>query len=139
MKAAPFSEPREWRECPCCRAGNWNRAACGEDPLTPCPECGQPPRCTWGQRSDRQCPRPATTELLDRPFLCGQHQRECDLAHEKEEWEIAGEYVEGFRKLAEKLCNWAILDALDLAWPECQMRQASAEAEQAMIWEGGDR
>ena len=141
----PFSEPREWGECRACRAreaASWRRYVRGavpEDPFAPCPSCGQPPRCTVRQRRPDRCPRPATGCYAGpEADLCGQHARSIDLAHTIEEWETAGGHLGKFRTLAEELCNWALLEALDLAWAECEMRAEGARQEREMIWEGSE-
>lgn len=67
--------------------------------------------------------------------MCGQHYRSLDLAHAEEEWEMAGEQLGHFRRLAESLCNWALLQAFDLAWAECEMRTESIKQERRLIWE----
>ena len=136
-KEAPFTEPREWSECACCRAGDWNRECCGKPAFMPCPECGQPPRCGIGKYSAKRCERPASVD----PFgggsvvLCGQHFRAHDLGCERDEWEAAREHVGHLCALARSVGNWALEHAMDLAWAECEMRVASIEAELRTIWE----
>jgi hypothetical protein len=130
---APFSEPREWEECPeCCTWG-----VVGEDTFAPCPECGQPPRCRVGHRAGMPCPRPATVSVFsgERADFCGQHYLDYKLTSKEEEWGFAAEHIGDFRKLAEKLGVGTLLEALDLAYAECEMRAYSARQEREMIWE----
>lgn len=101
------------------------------DRLAPCPECGQPPRCGFGE-----CPRAATTIACeDGPLICGQHYRDYELANAEEEWSHAADQIEKFAAVGRELCNWALDQAFDIAWAEAQMRVEAVRTERKMIWE----
>ena len=133
---APFSEVREWTECACCRSGQWARDASGEHPLMPCPECGQPRRCTWSW-GGAQCKRTATVDPTGsgQHACCGQHYVSHELGAEVEECQLARPWLVLFRAQAEELGNDALVEALDLAHAEVEMREHSASVKMETIWE----
>lgn len=137
---APFSEPREWARCGECMGDRGNFVARfwqeEEEALASCPKCGQPPRCETGAAADHRCPRPATGKYGG-GLLCGQHLRSHDIFYDLDEWGIAREQMKHFCGLAKSWGNFALVDAMDLAWAECEMRISTLEAEQAMVWEDG--
>ncbi len=132
-----FPEPREWEECAYCRNGAWERYFGGEDPLEaflPCPECGQPPRCHAGSKTDRWCERPGTVQAFGRSgfVICGQHFRNNELCCELEEWEQAREHVGAFSRQAD-LIGGVLSEAMDLTADLCDAKIASIEAELSEI------
>ena len=139
--AAPFSLPREWADCACCRAGNWKRYFDGDDPeaaFAPCPECSQPPRCRAGSATkDRHCPRPGTIQPWGNTgrVICGQCYRLHELACDEGEWQDAREQLTAFRRLAEVNGNGALVSAMDLAYAEAEMRLASIERDTRLVEE----
>jgi hypothetical protein len=93
--------------------------------------------CTMGSRTRRPCENEATVAYCGsgKPDVCEQHARDLDLAHDLEEFEIARDYVAGFAKVAEASACRRLMELMDLAWAECEMRLSVIEAERGMLWE----
>ena len=87
--------------------------------------------------SMRSCTNEATEPYgrSGEPDVCERHARQLDLSHDLEEFEIAREYVAGFAKVAEASSCRRLMELMDLAWAECEMRCSVIEAERGMLWE----
>jgi hypothetical protein len=138
MKAAPFSEPREWAPCDECARVRYlmDRSAPEEEVFEPCPRCGQPPRCmTGGALPERHCKRPATVKVFQTGNLlvCGQHYVLQDLHSELDEWHEAQKMAQGFYKVAETVGLQALIEAMDFLHAHCEMTVERLEREIAAI------
>lgn len=121
-----FSEPRTWRECPECGDDSWRRYFKSVDPseaFAVCPACNQPPRCTFGAGRGERCPREATEpkRYSMAPFMCDLHDRWQQLNFDKEEWEMAQWFLHHYAALAKEIGNWALEEALDVAYAQTEM------------------
>jgi hypothetical protein len=67
------------------------------------------------------------------PDVCEQHAR--DLSHDHEAVEIARHYAAGFAKIAKASTCRKLMELIDQAWTECEMRLCIIEAERGMVWE----
>jgi hypothetical protein len=128
-----YPEPREWTDCAYCRTGTFDRRAADLPPLSPCPECGQPPRCRFGAAVDGHCERPATVKVFDGFVSCGQHIRDHDLSCEEEEWQRAQKMVDLLYQQAEEMGNNALIETMELAEEMCAARVNTIAAERAEI------
>ncbi len=143
MKAAPFSEPREWAPCEECAGVRYlmDRDAPDEEVFAACPRCDQPPRCaTGGALPERHCRWPATVRLFERGsyVVCGQHYVLQDLHCELDEWREAQKMARGFYQVAETVGLGALIEAMDLLHVECETRVGRLEREIAAV-EGGEQ
>jgi hypothetical protein len=77
------------------------------------------------------CPNEATECYCGSgaPDVREQHAR--DLSHDHEECEIVRDYVAGFAKAS--ACR-RLMEMMDQAWTECEMRLCIIEAERGMVW-----
>lgn len=137
LPEAPSSEPREWQECGECSRADYFRMTLREsdkEALSPCPKCGQPPRCRAGSATeDGHCPRPATT-THGIGLCCGQHYRAFELSCDLDEWGAARDHLGHLCALAKSFGNFALEEVLDVAWAEAEMRIAAIEAEREILW-----
>jgi hypothetical protein len=67
------------------------------------------------------------------PDVCEQYARHLSLDHE--EFEIVRDYVAGFAKLADASTGRKLMELMDQAWAECEMRLSVIKAERGMVRE----
>ena len=93
--------------------------------------------CTIGSRTRCPCEYEAPVPYCgsSEPDVCERHARDLDLANELEEFEIARDYVAGFAKVAEAAACRRLMELMDQAWAEYEMRLSVIETERGMVWE----
>jgi len=95
------------------------------------------PKCRVGTKSDHPCENEGSID----PFgtgeylVCEQHYRLSELSNEACEWSIARDYIAAFAKIAKVVDLDPLNSVIDMAWAVCELRLATLEAEQRMVWE----
>lgn len=133
-----FTERLDWEECPLCSAHFDEDRPGHRMSLNHCPECGQPPRCTWWceDRSGKRCKREASIDPLGSGMvgICGQHYVLSDLNFHLEECDFAHRWLKLYRALADEHGNEFLTEAFDMAWAQLQMSRERILEEQRAIW-----
>lgn len=130
---------RIWVGCPRCEDDPWRRYFDGEDPETafsPCPECGEPPRCIAGRVTDTPCPRVAQVyEETGWPRTCELHTKAHELDDELGMLRESLAYLELWLKQAELTRLDPLIESMCFIRAECELEIARAHSELTAVRE----